>query len=79
MKWTNNYAAGGECIVGCSMVAGNGRMQLDSPRDLKFDVEGNLYVSDQGNHRVQKFAIIYSNCTISKYSVKQIINRELSV
>lgn len=58
MKWTLNYAAGGTCIIGCTGVAGNGSTQLDNPRDLKFDASGNLYVSDQKNHRVQKFSII---------------------
>ena len=67
MKWTMNYTAGGTCIVGCTGTSGSSQTQLRNPRDLKFDASGNLYVSDQGNHRVQKFAIINNpNCTISK-------------
>jgi hypothetical protein len=31
--------------------------QFDWPNDLAFDNEGNLYVSDQNNHRIQMFAI----------------------
>lgn len=31
--------------------------QLDHPVDLSFDEQGNIYVSDYGSHRVQKFDI----------------------
>ncbi len=67
VRWTTNYTAGGTCIIGCGGSAGVGATQLRSPRDLKFDASGNLYVSDQGNNRVQKYAI-QINCTASKYS-----------
>ncbi len=67
MQWTTNYTAGGVCIVGCG-ATGTGANQLFGPRDLKFDSSGNLYVSDQGNNRVQKFMIQLptSNCSFSK-------------
>lgn len=68
VRWTTNYAAGGTCIVGCSG-SGSGANQLNSPRDIKFDSDGNLYVSDQGNNRIQKFSIQYpGNCTPSIHS-----------
>ncbi len=57
VKWTTNYTVGGVCIVGCSYVAGRSATQLNGPRDLKFDSQGNLYVSDQSNHRIQKYMI----------------------
>jgi hypothetical protein len=57
VKWTTNYTAGGICIVGCSRIAGTNATQLNGPRDLKFDSQGNLYVSDQSNHRIQKYMI----------------------
>jgi sugar lactone lactonase YvrE len=71
VRWTDNYAAGGTCIVGCTGSAGVGEMDLNSPRDLKFDPSGNLYVSDQGNNRVQKYMLqLLPNCTTSsKYSL----------
>ena len=66
VRWTDNYALGGTCIVGCTNTTGTAATQLKSPRDLKFDASGNLYVSDQGNNRVQKFMIqISPNCTNS--------------
>jgi DNA-binding beta-propeller fold protein YncE len=70
MKWTTNYATGGICVVGCTGTRGVATNQLRSPRDLKFDRDGNLYVSDQGNHRIQKFMINpwpSSGCPSSKY------------
>ena len=63
MKWTGNYSAGGTCVVGCSNTFGPAADQLYNPRDLKFDQYGNLYVSDQLNHRIQKFMINISSST----------------
>ncbi|MBO9541634.1 hypothetical protein J7643_13685 [bacterium] len=36
-------------------VAGNGNGYFDSPTGLAFDAQGNLYVTDHNNQRVQKF------------------------
>jgi len=64
MQWTTNYTAGGKCLIGCTTVAGTSPTQLSGPRDLRFDADGNLYVCDQKNNRVQKYGIIYPpNCT----------------
>ena len=55
MRWSKG-AKEGAIIVG-----GNGKgeqsNQLNSPKGLSFDGEGNLYVGDQWNHRIQKFKI----------------------
>ncbi|CAF4198820.1 unnamed protein product, partial [Adineta steineri] len=32
--------------------------KFDGPRGLSFDDEGNLYVADCCNHRIEKFEII---------------------
>jgi hypothetical protein len=74
MKWTTNYTAGGVCVVGCTGVAGSGADQLHTPRDLKFDASGNLYVSDQANNRIQKCLIQLptSGCSTSEYSKRKI-------
>ncbi len=67
-KWTTNYAAGGVCIIGCNGTTGTAAYQLNGPRDLKFDQYGNIYVTDQGNQRIQKFSIQLpsSPCPTSK-------------
>ncbi|CAF4174188.1 unnamed protein product, partial [Adineta steineri] len=57
MRW-NEGDTNGRIVVG-----GNGQghepNQLSFPSDLSFDVEGNLYVVDCLNHRIQK----YEQCT----------------
>jgi sugar lactone lactonase YvrE len=35
--------------------AGRGDGEFDQPEDLAFDAEGNLWVADGDNHRVQVF------------------------
>ncbi|CAF4052480.1 unnamed protein product [Rotaria sp. Silwood2] len=57
VKWTTNYTAGGVCIMGCTGAAGTAVNQMSGPRDLKFDRHGNIYVTDQANHRIQKYMI----------------------
>ncbi|CAF4139482.1 unnamed protein product, partial [Adineta steineri] len=37
---------------------GNQSNQMSCPTGLSFDDEGNLYVADYKNHRVQKFETI---------------------
>jgi DNA-binding beta-propeller fold protein YncE len=39
-----------------SGVEGNSSLSLKSPKDMVFDSMGNLYVPDEGNHRVQVFS-----------------------
>ena len=68
VRWTTTYAAGGTCIVGCTGTTGNSPTQLKNPRDIKFDPSGNLYVSDLGNNRVQKFMM--QNCNVTSSSLK---------
>jgi DNA-binding beta-propeller fold protein YncE len=46
----------GEVILGGNGT-GPGKNQLSFPRGLSFDRDGNLYVGDQRNHRVQRFSI----------------------
>ena len=52
-------ACSGECIASCSN-SGSGSTvdKLSTPRAIEFDSQGSLYVSDSGNHRVQKFLIL---------------------
>ena len=49
----------GECIASCSNSgSGSTADKLSTPRAIEFDSQGSLYVSDSGNHRVQKFLIL---------------------
>ncbi|CAF3752171.1 unnamed protein product [Adineta steineri] len=57
VKWTTNYTTGGVCVVSCSGIIGSANNELNGPRDVKFDSQGNLYITDQANHRIQKFLI----------------------
>ncbi len=60
-KWAKNakYAV---TIIGDINGGGNRSDQLSNPRGLVFDKDGNIYVSDTYNHRIQKF-IIENNST----------------
>jgi DNA-binding beta-propeller fold protein YncE len=55
MRWLKG-ATQGSVIVGGNGEGGQSN-QLNGPFGLSFDRHGNLYVVDQGNHRVQKFNI----------------------
>jgi len=66
VKWTTNYTSGGVC----SNVVGKSATQLNAPRDLKFDAEENLYISDQPNNRIQKFMIL--SCSTNKLSLSSV-------
>jgi hypothetical protein len=66
MRWTRNSTLNGTCIVGCTGSFGSAANEFKVPRDLKFDRDGNLYVVDRDNHRVQKFLIQQSSCASSK-------------
>ena len=46
-----------DCLVGCSGSQGVRADQQINPYSLRFDSYGNLYVADEWNHRIQKFAL----------------------
>ncbi len=56
-RWAPNSTCG-MCIVGCTGASGTASTQLNGPHSLAFDSKGSLYVTDLGNHRVQKFQIL---------------------
>ncbi len=60
-KWAKN-AKNAVTIIGDINGGGNRSDQLSNPRGLVFDKDGNIYVSDTYNHRIQKF-IIENNST----------------
>ena len=56
-RWAPGSCAG-ECLVGCDGISGNESYRLHYPQSVAFDNQGALYVSDTGNHRVQKFLLM---------------------
>ncbi|CAF3404332.1 unnamed protein product [Rotaria socialis] len=56
MRWTQRDKKQGTVIVGGNG-EGAGENQFHCPYDFSFDRQGNLYVADEYNHRVQRFSI----------------------
>ena len=60
---TNNHRIVGcgpdgfRCVAGCSNTTGSASNQLSLPQSMGFDSDGNIWVADYGNRRVQKFVI----------------------
>ena len=54
--------SGFRCIVGCTNVNGSAMNQLSVPSALSFDSYGNIFVSDTGNNRIQKFLLATNSC-----------------
>lgn len=50
-------------VVGCSGMSGSATDQLSYPRTMNFDRDGNLFVLDTNNQRVQKFLLSTNSCT----------------
>ncbi|UJR11116.1 hypothetical protein I4U23_015298 [Adineta vaga] len=71
LRWKEGESQG-EVISGISSKSkikdesGNSSLHLNRPKSLAFDLEGNLYVADVGNNRVQKFHIDNSACLLSE-------------
>ncbi|CAF1686033.1 unnamed protein product, partial [Adineta ricciae] len=54
-------ANGFRCLVGCDG-KGSQSDQLSDPTTLSFDIDGNIFVSDWGNSRIQKFTFEKTSC-----------------
>ena len=71
LRWPKG-AASGSIIIG-QQGAGDGAAQLSDPTDLAFDRQGNLYVVDRSNQRVQMFLIDKSSCLKGTYKENNVI------
>jgi hypothetical protein len=52
---------GFRCVAGCSGVYGSASNQLSNPHSMSFDSDGNIWVADLDNLRIQKF-LLRTNC-----------------
>ncbi|CAF1295930.1 unnamed protein product [Adineta steineri] len=62
VKWKIGDSRGLVIVGNNSTEAGNGLNQLNNPTSLKLDSNGNLYVVNSGNGRVQKYIVDNSLC-----------------
>ncbi|CAF0824779.1 unnamed protein product [Adineta ricciae] len=60
---------GFRCIVGCLGTSGSASYQLTSAWSLSFDSAGNIFVSDSGNGRIQKFVLSKNECNQSTTTI----------
>ena len=61
MKWKKN-AQNGTLVAGISGSPGTSPAQLYNPSGIDFDKNGNMYVSEFLNNRVQRFTIDNTSC-----------------
>jgi hypothetical protein len=54
---------GFRCLVGCFFGSGPASNQLSTPFTLSFDGYGNMFVTDYGNSRIQKFLLATNSCS----------------
>lgn len=52
---------------------GVGSDQLDQPTDFVFDKNGNLYISDSKNNRIQFYRLLENNVCSSSSSSKSLL------
>ena len=53
---------GFRCVAGCMSGPGSASNQLSYPQSMSFDSDGNIWVADSGNGRIQKFALQSNSC-----------------
>jgi sugar lactone lactonase YvrE len=66
IRWFKD-AQSGELLFG-GHGYGNRANQFAFPIDIDFDREGNLYITDRNNHRIQMYTINKSSCGLSVFS-----------
>ena len=54
---------GFRCLIGCARIPGSAPDQLSGPLGMAFDRYGNIWVTDTGNGRIQKFDLSSNTCS----------------
>ena len=54
---------GFRCVIACTYTRGSAADQLSAPLSMAFDRYGNIFVTDTGNSRVQKFVLSSNTCS----------------
>ena len=62
---------GFRCVVGCDGVSGARSSQLRYPQTMSFDMDGNIFVTDRDNSRLQKFLFVSDSCRKEKISLRR--------
>ena len=62
------------CIIGCIDKRGSSSNELNKPIAIQFDSYGNLYVSDEFNHRIQKFFLASNLVNESAHLTSTMVN-----
>ena len=60
-KWTPGATSGITIAGNSNGTGGSSASQLNGPTSVYVDISGNVYVSDQTNHRIQKYTIPLDN------------------
>ena len=50
------------CLIGCSGESGTTESHLYNPHTMVFDSDGNMFVDDFNNNRIQKFFLLTNSC-----------------
>ena len=58
-----NGLAGFRCVAGCSGQSGSSSNQLQLPRSMAFDMNGNMLVADSGTNQTQEFILASNACS----------------
>ncbi|CAF4425652.1 unnamed protein product, partial [Adineta steineri] len=59
-------ANGFRCLVGCISGSSSLTNTLNNPTTLSFDSYGNIFVTDLGNERIQKFFFLNDSCVLDQ-------------
>ncbi|CAF1170964.1 unnamed protein product, partial [Adineta ricciae] len=78
MRWCKG-ASEGDILVGDQYISGDTTSHLNGPHGLGFDENGNLYVADSDNHRIQLFSIEFASEPTQIENIRISASREIAM